>query len=77
MTGGITVNYRYLRELFESCLEADYRHVENGGSFATVRDGDILYIFLRKATDEDWFNNLSYHAVSTESLIKMLPHFCK
>ena len=54
-----------LRELFEACLSADYMHVENGGSFATVRDGDLLYVFFEKSNGErDWFNNLSFHAVS-------------
>ena len=57
------MDFKYLRELFESCLEADYRHVENDGSFATVRDGDLLYLFFEKSNGrEDWYNNLSYHA---------------
>ena len=59
------MDYGYLRELFLSCLTADYRHVENAGSFALVRDGELLYIFFEKSNGaEDWINNLSYHAVS-------------
>ena len=56
---------KYLSELLSSCLEADYRQVENGGSFALVRDGEVLYIFFEKSNGlEDWYNNLSYKAVS-------------
>lgn len=55
---------KYLSELFASCLKADYRVVEDGGSFAVVRDGDVLYIFFEKSNGyEDWINNLSYRAV--------------
>ena len=56
---------KYLSELFDSCLEADYKQAENGGSFALVRDGEVLYIFFEKSNGlEDWYNNLSYKAVS-------------
>ncbi len=56
---------RYLSELFDSCLKADYVQVENGCSLALVRDGDLLYIFFEKSNGiEDWYNNLSYRAVS-------------
>ena len=59
------LDFEYLKQLFVSCLEADYRQVENGGSFATVRDGDILYLFFEKSNGAvDWMNNLSYHAVT-------------
>lgn len=58
------MDYRFLRELFLSCLEANYLHVEEGASYAVVRDGDLLYIFFEKSNgQEDWVNNLSYHAV--------------
>jgi hypothetical protein len=37
---------------------------ENMGSFSSVRDGDILYLFFEKSDGlEDWVNNLSYRAV--------------
>jgi len=39
----------FLSQLFRSCLGADYREVENGGSFAVVRDGDLLYLFFEKS----------------------------
>lgn len=59
------IDYDYLRELFESCLSLKYQNVVGGGSFATVRDGELLYIFFEKSNGaEDWMNNLSYHAVS-------------
>lgn len=60
----MAVDYEYLCQLFVSCLEADYRQVENGGSFAAVRDGDLLYLFFEKSNGAvDWINNLSYRAV--------------
>ena len=61
------LDYNYLLELFEACLEIEYQHVEEGGSFATLRDGDKLWIFFEKSNGrEDWFNNLSYRAVKVE-----------
>lgn len=54
----------YLLKLFLSCLDADYTDAEGGGSYATVRDGERLYIFFEKSNGyEDWWNNLSYRAV--------------
>lgn len=59
------VDYEYLYQLFTSCLEADYLHTDMGGSYAYLRDGDLLYIFFEKSNGgADWMNNLSYHAVS-------------
>ena len=59
------MDLEYLSELFVSCLEADYAHVENGGSYSYVRDGDLLYLFFEQSNGiADWWNNLSYHAVS-------------
>lgn len=59
------MDYGYLRELFEACLDAEYLQVESGGSFATVRDGEELWIYFEKSNGrEDWVNNLSYRAVS-------------
>lgn len=61
----MAINYEYLKQLFISCLEADYVDTEEDGSFAAVRDGDLLYLFFEKSNGvEDWINNLSYHAVS-------------
>lgn len=55
---------KYLSELFASCLAAEYRQVEDGGSFSAVRDGDLLYVFFEKSNGyEDWLNNFSYRAV--------------
>ena len=55
--------YEYLRQLFISCLEAEYRNSEGMGSYAYLRDGDLLYIFFEKSNGAvDWLNNLSYHA---------------
>ena len=56
---------KYLSELFSACLEADYIQAKNGCSLSAVRDGDVLYIFFEKSNGlEDWYNNLSYRAVS-------------
>ena len=61
------MEFDYLYELFSSCLDADYREVENGGSFAIVRDGDLLYLFFEKSNGgEDWKNNLSYRAADCD-----------
>lgn len=55
----------YLRQLFLSCLEADYKNTDINGSYAYLRDGERLYIFFEKSNGyEDWWNNLSYRAVS-------------
>ena len=54
----------YLLELFISCLEADYKETDIGGSYAYLRDGERLYLFFEKSNGyEDWWNNLSYRAV--------------
>ena len=61
----MSVDFEYLWQLFVSCLEAEYKQVENGGSYAYVRDGDALFLFFEKSNGaEDWINNVSYHAVS-------------
>lgn len=61
------MNFELLRQLFESCLAADYREVEDAGSFAVVRDGELLYLFFEKSNGgEDWRNNLSYRAIDCE-----------
>lgn len=61
------MEFEYLSQLFRSCLGADYTEVEDGGSFATVRDGDLLYLFFEKSNGgEDWKNNLSYRAADCE-----------
>ena len=58
------MDLEYLRELFVACLEAEYIHVENDGSYSFVRDGDVLYLFFEKSNGKtDWWNNLSYRAV--------------
>ena len=59
------MDYDFLLQLFEYCLKTEYVHVENAGSYATVRVEDTLYVFFEKSNGaEDWANNLSYHAVS-------------
>ena len=57
--GEMIPNFEYLKQLFLSCLSADYRHTSMEGSFACVRDGDLLYIFFEKSNGGlDWINNL-------------------
>lgn len=61
------MDFELLSQLFESCLDADYREVEDGGSFAVVRDGELLYLFFEKSSGgEDWKNNLSYRAIDCD-----------
>lgn len=58
------MDYDFLLDLFEYCLETQYVNVENGGSYALFRRDGTLYVFFEKSNGrEDWANNLSYHAV--------------
>jgi hypothetical protein len=60
----MSVESEVLLRLFNACLDRDYREVENGGSFSTLHDGGILYVFFEKSNGEvDWQNNLGYHSV--------------
>ena len=48
---------------FNKCLSVKYRTVENDGSFATERDGGILYIYFQPTIGEtDWKNNFDFPA---------------
>lgn len=59
------MDYLYLKELFERCLNSEYEQVEDGGSFCVCEEGDHLYLLFEKSNGvEDWINNLSYGAVS-------------
>ena len=50
--------------LFRACLNHEYRNVENGGSFATDRVGDALYLWFEHSHGvTDWLNNLDFVAV--------------
>ncbi len=50
-----------LQELFDHCLHATYRHVEEGGDYAIEREGDTLCIYLEHSNGtEDWKNNLDF-----------------
>ena len=53
-----------LLKLFKVCLDCKYEQVENGGSFAVIRNGGLVYIFFEKSNGlEDWQNNFGYHSV--------------
>ena len=53
-----------LLKLFKACLDCRYEQVENGGSYAVIRDGGLMYIFFEKSNGlEDWQNNFGYHSV--------------
>lgn len=59
------MDYLYLKDLFEICLDSEYEQVEDGGSFCPYLDGDHLYLMFEKSNGaEDWVNNLTYGAVS-------------
>ncbi len=61
------IDYGYLVQLFEACLTAEYRHVEEEGSFSVLRDGEMLYLFFEKSNGAvDWYHNLSYGSVPYE-----------
>ncbi len=50
-----------LEELFTRCLNAKYIKVENDGSYATERRGDILFLFFEHSNGRvDWKNNLDF-----------------
>ncbi len=50
-----------LRILFERCLAARYRQVENAADFAFEREGNTLYIYFQQSRgSEDWENNLDF-----------------
>ena len=53
-----------LLELFTRCLNANYLHVENEGSYAIERNGGFLYLFFEHSNGEtDWKNNIDYPSV--------------
>lgn len=53
-----------LSTLFQRCLDASYRQVEEGGSFAIERQQDTLFFYFeRSAGQEDWKNNLNFPAL--------------
>ncbi len=55
--------------LFEACLNATYTHVENGGSYAVVRDGEHLFLFFEHSNGiTDWWNNLQFAAKLNEEM---------
>lgn len=52
-----------LSDLFSRCLSADYRHVEDGASYALSRTGSTLTVFLEHSNGAvDWCNNLDFPA---------------
>lgn len=52
-----------LSQLFYRCTHRAYIHVENGGDYATERQGSTLYIYLECSDGmEDWKNNLDFPA---------------
>ena len=58
------MNREELLNLFESCLNADYVNVGDGGSFSIEVRGDALYIFFEKSKGiVDWHSNLDFGAV--------------
>ena len=49
MENYMELDHKYLRQLFVSCLEAEYTDSEGEGSYSYYRDGDLLYIFFEKS----------------------------
>lgn len=55
--------YDNLLKLFDECLTARYRHVEEGASFAVKRENNTVKIYFEKSNGaEDWRNNLRFSA---------------
>ena len=53
----------YLLRLFEACLTAPYRHVEEDGRFYVMRENDRVTVFFEKSNGiEDWRNNFRFSA---------------
>ena len=52
-----------LSALFEKCVRAQYRHVENSGDYYAERIGNTLYIYLECSNGKtDWVNNFDFPA---------------
>ena len=50
-----------LKALFNRCLNAKYKHVENDGDYALEREGDSLYILFECSNGKvDWKNNFDF-----------------
>jgi len=59
----ICVDFKKLLRLFEDCLSAEYRHVEEDGSFSVKRENDKVTVFFEKSNGmEDWRNNFAFSA---------------
>lgn len=57
------VDHRKLLHLFEACISAEYRHVEEDGSFSVKRENDRVTVFFEKSNGrEDWRNNFAFSA---------------
>lgn len=54
---------RSLLSKFDTCLWAKYKHIENDGSFAIIREGDALVLLFEKSNGlTDWRNNFNFPA---------------
>lgn len=52
-----------LYNAMKECLSARYTHVENGGDFAFVREGDTLKLYFEWSDGkEDWLSNFDFPA---------------
>lgn len=48
---------------FNTCVQAEYTHVENDGSFATIRNGNTLVLLFEQSNGKtDWRNNFDFPA---------------
>ena len=53
-----------LRDLFDSCLNADYEQTALGGSWAHSRVGDALFLWFEHSNGIlDWIHNLQFAAM--------------
>ena len=59
-----------LLRYFQACLDADYKHRENGASWAVENrdDGELWILFEKSNGITDWLNNLQFHAVPYQEM---------
>lgn len=57
------LDHERLLSLFEACLSADYRHVEEDASFSVKRENSHVTVYFEKSNGlRDWKNNFAFSA---------------
>lgn len=59
--------YEKLLFYFMKCVNSEYHHTENNGSFALQREGKLLYVLFEKSNGRaDWKSNLNFLPQKTD-----------